>query len=473
MPPLPDYIANWQPREFGALPMDAEARLDGDEPRPRIRTTAFFGGHTGTRRARCVEFPTDTELSEMSWGEVEALHFPRIDWLARGGLDALRFYRSDGVVSDFYGASPANERRELRWGEAGDLRFAMDTAKLGDADVRAIDVWWYRHDVAGLAFVDRRGKTLAKQRGFYNLGGRGGGHQRVTLGPHEKLVGFKLWTDHCTPRIAFKIADLTPHGRGTPLVLTVSQLSGRRVEIEAASTDSVAHLKTLIAANEGIPAHHQRLAHDGAPLEKDHASLQSCGIASGANLHLVFDATLSPVNDEEIMNRVLEPPPFDPSSYEENYGIVACPAYSYEENYGIGAYNHPVGLCCLRMDRERVHDSCCDEHFCFVCSFVPIVLPVYVGTLCYQPCGIMCADAFPWLGDCPCTEHRVTNLYVDSAPCCLTRGPARLRRDQERARRLLAEQNAVRRPPAMNKVLIEPERAEAEQAGCSAAAGKF
>ena len=153
MPPLPDYIANWQPREFGALPMDAEARLDGDEPRPRIRTTAFFGGHTGTRRARCVEFPTDTELSEMSWGEVEALHFPRIDWLARGGLDALRFYRSDGVVSDFYGASPANERREKPWGYAGDLRFAMDTAKLGDADVRAIDVWWYRHDVAGLAFV--------------------------------------------------------------------------------------------------------------------------------------------------------------------------------------------------------------------------------------------------------------------------------------------------------------------------------
>ena len=36
----------------------------------------------------------------------------------------------------------------------------------------------------------------------------GNGQERVTLSPTEKLVGFKLYTDHSTPQISFVIADL-------------------------------------------------------------------------------------------------------------------------------------------------------------------------------------------------------------------------------------------------------------------------
>ena len=50
------------------------------------------------------------------------------------------------------------------------------------------------------------GKVLAKEGpGFCR---DDFGQRRIELGSEEKLVGFKFYTDHCTPRIGFIIAEM-------------------------------------------------------------------------------------------------------------------------------------------------------------------------------------------------------------------------------------------------------------------------
>ena len=47
-----------------------------------------------------------------------------------------------------------------------------------------------------------------------DLDSSGFGQQRVELGPNEKLVGFKFYSDHCTPMISFILADMGTYQGG-------------------------------------------------------------------------------------------------------------------------------------------------------------------------------------------------------------------------------------------------------------------
>ena len=125
-----------------------------------------------------------------------------------GALDGLQFWRSDtGTSSSFYGACPSLNGSAARF---GDVRSQVRPMALGPG-VRSIIVYYYKHDVTGLAFLGEGGElnVLAQQ----GPGGcrNGFGQQRVDLGVTEKLVGFRFYTDHSTPRISFIIADM-----GTP-----------------------------------------------------------------------------------------------------------------------------------------------------------------------------------------------------------------------------------------------------------------
>ena len=201
--------------------------LVGGEKRPmqhRIRHTSMLGGRTGAAAPRAgsaaprlVEWPPQEELQSMSRAELEAFHFTHVGMKARGGLDGLQFWDSRGRVSPFYGACPSLNQTAPHF---GDVRGEMRRQSLGDGNVRAIDVFWYEHDVTGLAFIGEGGRVLAKEgpgscRDFF-------GQQRVELAASEKLVGFKFFTDHCTPRISFLVADLGQ--MHLPETMTVTEL---------------------------------------------------------------------------------------------------------------------------------------------------------------------------------------------------------------------------------------------------------
>lgn len=107
---------------------------------------------------------------------------------------------------------------------------------------------------------------------------------------------------------------------------------------------------------------------------------------------------------------------------EGNYARIWCPVYGHPE-FDKGAYHEPLGCCCIKKDRTQHDDvggQSCDGFFGLI-----IVLPLYIVTCAYQPCGIICAHQFPWFGDCPCSEQRVTPHFVRKHPGLVTRGPAR------------------------------------------------
>ena len=187
----------------------------------RFRTTDMIGGRTGVgnKRAgsavpRLVEYPTMNELRAMPREQLEAFHFSRIAMVVRGALDGLQFWRSDtGTSSSFYGACPSLNGSAARF---GDVRSQVRPMALGPG-VRSIIVYYYKHDVTGLAFLGEGGElnVLAQQ----GPGGcrNGFGQQRVDLGVTEKLVGFRFYTDHSTPKISFIIADMgSPQQMLTP-----------------------------------------------------------------------------------------------------------------------------------------------------------------------------------------------------------------------------------------------------------------
>jgi len=133
----------------------------------------------------------------------------------------------------------------------------------------------------------------------------------------------------------------------------------------------------------------------------------------------------APISSMQILREevILGPPKWD----EESWGIVACPVYGHP-GFDEGAYHSVVGCCCTRNDRKFIDTSAFEDSLasCFV---LPLVLVLYTITCAYQPCGLMAGSTFPWLGDCPCTVHRVTRNYVEQTPCCLVRGVAKERLD--------------------------------------------
>ena len=111
--------------------------------------------------------------------------------------------------------------------------------------------------------------------------------------------------------------------------------------------------------------------------------------------------------------------------YEENWARIWCPIAGHPD-MDQGAYHEPIGLCNYTTRRYE-HDRP-DEEIGGNCICLPLVTACWIGTLCYQPCGCICAHQVPWLGDCPCSEHRVTKHFVEKYPHLVTKGPARMER---------------------------------------------
>ena len=83
--------------------------------------------------------------------------------------------------------------------------------------------------------------------------------------------------------------------------------------------------------------------------------------------------------------------------YEENFARICFPVAGHPD-YDQGAYHEPCGVCCYTTRRHGHHypdHEIVGNVICF-----PLVLACYAGTLCYQPCGCICAHQCPWLGDC-------------------------------------------------------------------------
>jgi hypothetical protein len=112
--------------------------------------------------------------------------------------------------------------------------------------------------------------------------------------------------------------------------------------------------------------------------------------------------------------------------YEENWARIWCPIAGHPD-MDQGAYHEPIGLCCYTTRRYE-HDRPDDEIICNLILGLPLVTALWIGTLCYQPCGCICAHQVPWLGDCPCSEQRVTKHFVEKYPHLVTKGPARMER---------------------------------------------
>lgn len=112
------------------------------------------------------------------------------------------------------------------------------------------------------------------------------------------------------------------------------------------------------------------------------------------------------------------------NEYEPNYAKIACPIAGHPE-FDKGAYYEPIGCCFYVTEKNNKNADRCGPILCG-----HITLACWVATLCYQPCGIICAHQCPWLGDCPFSEQRVTHDFVQRYPGKVTRGPAKIRYEQ-------------------------------------------
>jgi hypothetical protein len=104
----------------------------------------------------------------------------------------------------------------------------------------------------------------------------------------------------------------------------------------------------------------------------------------------------------------------------QSYSMIMCPVAGHP-GFDKGAYHHPVGLCCYTDDiSKNIECVCCEA------IFLPVTIACYVGTLCYQPCGCICAKEFPYFKDCPFTEQKVTKKFERDHPDKVTRVVNRL-----------------------------------------------
>jgi len=110
---------------------------------------------------------------------------------------------------------------------------------------------------------------------------------------------------------------------------------------------------------------------------------------------------------------------------EENWARIAFPIAGYPVGGADeGAYYDQLGCCCFVWERTNDHGGCqVGSYLIGGCLII-----AWTSTLCYQPCGWM-RGSWLWLGDCPCTEHRVTHSFVENHPASITRGPAKYRYD--------------------------------------------
>lgn len=100
---------------------------------------------------------------------------------------------------------------------------------------------------------------------------------------------------------------------------------------------------------------------------------------------------------------------------KESYARIMCPIAGHP-GFDKGAYHHPMGMCCYTDDRKSQNEDVIGQLCC-----TPSLLALYVGTLCYQPCGCICAGQCPWLGDCPCSEQRASAKFEREHPDKVTR----------------------------------------------------
>ena len=105
---------------------------------------------------------------------------------------------------------------------------------------------------------------------------------------------------------------------------------------------------------------------------------------------------------------------------ESNFGFVLCPVFGHPD-FDKGAYHAPLGCCCVTQNKATGGATNGEAFLESVVNLfaLPLIVPCYVATCFYKPCGGVC-----WWGDVPCTEQRVTLQYARNYPCCLTRGAA-------------------------------------------------
>ena len=101
---------------------------------------------------------------------------------------------------------------------------------------------------------------------------------------------------------------------------------------------------------------------------------------------------------------------YDDFKYGHHSSIIMFPIAGHP-SFDKGAYHHPVGLCCYTDDRNSPIEDFTGQ---FICC--PITTALWLGTLCYQPCGCLCAGQIPWLGDCPFSSQRVTEKFRRDFP---------------------------------------------------------
>ena len=109
------------------------------------------------------------------------------------------------------------------------------------------------------------------------------------------------------------------------------------------------------------------------------------------------DGTIAARHSPHLVLGTRPPPGVKGAGYEENFARICFPVAGHPD-YDQGAYHEPCGLCCYTTRRHE-HDYPDDEIVGNVIGF-PLLLGLYAGTLCYQPCGCICAHQCPWLGDC-------------------------------------------------------------------------
>ena len=154
----------------------------------------------------------------MSTEQLQALRFTKIGWKVRGppgafagsgwGLDALKFWRNDGEVSAFYGAS---QKLNYTGTPDGDASKSFKTAAI-NGEVRGVKVFYTHEIVIGLALLGEGGQVLAQEGPGKARDDYGEYYYHAFLfGANEKLVGFKFYSDSSTPRLGCILADM-----GTP-----------------------------------------------------------------------------------------------------------------------------------------------------------------------------------------------------------------------------------------------------------------
>lgn len=148
-----------------------------------IKKTEIFG-NKGAPVYRT--WPSDELLSEISPGMLADWSINKVTWLARGGLDALKFHSSSGMESFYMGyPDPSN------WRPGGKITYEMSHNQLKSANIgntRKIQIWMQkeRQYITGLAFTDDCGREIIEKGNHTH----GGPTHTINLNSNQALIGF-------------------------------------------------------------------------------------------------------------------------------------------------------------------------------------------------------------------------------------------------------------------------------------------